>query len=66
MLSERTGNRKYELQRKMLQLERDREASLAAASKQRQEFQALLAEEQQRLAGLEGSRLAAGSKAMAC
>ena len=62
-VEKRTGNRKYELQRKMLQLERDREASLAAATKQRQEFQALLAEEHQRLAGLEAAA-AAGFKGL--
>ncbi len=58
-VEKRTGNRKYELQRKMLQSDRDRDALLAAAAKRRQEFQSVLAEEQQKLSGLEGSTVAA-------
>jgi DNA segregation ATPase FtsK/SpoIIIE, S-DNA-T family len=55
----KTGTRKYELQKRMLQSERDREAGLTAAAKRRQEFQSALAVEQQRLGGLEAIAIAA-------
>jgi hypothetical protein len=51
----RTGSRKYEFQRTMLQAERDRESGLAANLKRFDEYKAALAAEEQTLAGLEGA-----------
>jgi hypothetical protein len=48
-----TGTRKYELQKRMLQAERDRDAGLAAAATALAEFQASLAAEQAALTPLE-------------
>jgi DNA segregation ATPase FtsK/SpoIIIE, S-DNA-T family len=48
-----TGTRKYELQKRMLQAERDRDTGLTAATTARQEFQAKLTSAQQELAILE-------------
>ena len=48
-----TGTRKYELQKTMLQAERDREAALAAAATAIEEFRASLAAEQAALASVE-------------
>jgi hypothetical protein len=48
-----TGSRKYELQRTMLQAERDRESGLAANLKRFQQCESALAAEEQTLAGLE-------------
>jgi hypothetical protein len=52
-IEKETGTRKYELQKKMLQAERDRDNGLAAAASGRQDFQARLASAQQDLAVLE-------------
>ncbi len=48
-----TGTRKYELQKTMLQAERDREAGLAATTTALEEFRASLADQQAALASLE-------------
>ena len=48
------GARKYELQKTMLQAERDRQKNLESATASLQEFKGLLAAEQQALAELEG------------
>jgi len=48
-----TGTRKYELQKRMLQAERDRDAGLAAAATTLDEFKASLAAEQAALTPLE-------------
>ena len=50
-----TGTRKYELQKAMLQAERDRSAALAAAATALQEFQANAAAENAALASLEAA-----------
>lgn len=47
------GNRRYEMQKRMLQAERDRESGLTAAATARKEFQARLEEQQREIAGLE-------------
>jgi len=52
-VEERTGARKYELQKKMLQAERDQQNGLAAATAAHQQFQNSLASEQEALAELE-------------
>ena len=52
-VEDRIGGRKYELQRKMLQAEKDREKGLAAATQVAQQFHNQLAAEQEALAGLE-------------
>ena len=52
-IDDRVGARKYELQKKMLQAERDRQAGLTAAATRLQEFKASLESELQRLTGLE-------------
>ena len=49
----RIGGRKYELQKRMLQAERDRDAGLASTTAHFEEFKKTLASEQERLAGLE-------------
>lgn len=54
-IEDHIGARKYELQKKMLQAERDREAGLAAAQAAFSEFKSNLASEQQNLARLEQS-----------
>jgi len=51
------GARKYEMQKRMLQAERDREAGLAANVQWRAEFLATLAAEQETLAALEHDAL---------
>ena len=51
----RTGTRKYELQKKMLQAERDRSAGLAATAAALEEFKANAAAEQTRLASMEAT-----------
>jgi ABC-type multidrug transport system fused ATPase/permease subunit len=51
----RIGARKYELQKRMLQAERDRDAGVAAAQTAIQEFRTQLAAEQASLARLEGA-----------
>jgi len=50
-----TGTRKYELQKKMLQAERDRAAGLANAATTLEEFKANLSAEQAELVSLEGA-----------
>lgn len=52
-IEDQLGGTRYESQKRMLQAERDRESGLAAANKQRQEFQATLEEANQRLGVLE-------------
>jgi S-DNA-T family DNA segregation ATPase FtsK/SpoIIIE len=52
-VDERLGGRKYELQKAMLQAEKDREAGLASTTAAAREFQANLATEQEALASLE-------------
>jgi hypothetical protein len=52
-VDERFGARKYELQRAMLQAEKDRDAGLAATTSAQRELEANLAAEQERLANLE-------------
>ena len=52
-IENQTGTRKYELQKRMLQAERDRDAGLAAAATALEEFKANLAAEQAALAPLE-------------
>lgn len=52
-VEDKVGSRKYELQKKMLQAERDREAGLAAALSHFEDFKKNLAEEQTNLARLE-------------
>ena len=54
-IEQKTGGRKYELQKKMLQSERDRDAGLAATTAHFQHFQQELAAEQEHLAQLERS-----------
>ena len=54
-IDERLGGRKYELQKSMLQADKDRESALAATATSSREFQARLALEQETLAGLERS-----------
>jgi S-DNA-T family DNA segregation ATPase FtsK/SpoIIIE len=49
-IDDRTGGRKYELQKTMLQAERDRDAGLAAAATAFEEFRKNLATEQETLA----------------
>jgi hypothetical protein len=51
----RTGTRKYELQKRMLQAERDRAEGLTAAATKLEEFKASLATEQAALAPLEAA-----------
>lgn len=53
-IEDRTGALKYELQKKTLQAERDRDAALAAAAQAAQVFRDELAREQTRLSALEG------------
>lgn len=53
-IEDRTGALKYELQKKTLQAERDRDAALAAAAQAAADFRKELAQEETRLAGLEG------------
>ena len=50
-----TGTRKYELQKQMLQAERDRDAGLAQATKTLEEFKAALSAEEAALAALEAA-----------
>jgi hypothetical protein len=50
---DRTGARKYELQKKMLQAARDRENGLARTTREAGEFKTILAAEQETLAELE-------------
>ncbi len=52
-IEKETGTRKYELQKRMLQAERDRDGGLTAAATARPEFQASLAAAQQEFAILE-------------
>jgi S-DNA-T family DNA segregation ATPase FtsK/SpoIIIE len=52
-VDDRLGARKYDLQRAMLQAEKDRDAGLAATTSDQRELETALATEQQRLAGLE-------------
>jgi DNA segregation ATPase FtsK/SpoIIIE, S-DNA-T family len=52
-VDERLGSRKYELQKAMLQAEKDREAALASTTTAAREFQANLVTEQETLANLE-------------
>ncbi len=52
-IENQTGTRKYELQKRMLQAERDRDAGLAAAATALEEFKANLAAEQAALTPLE-------------
>ena len=54
-VEEQIGARKYELQKKMLQAERDRDSGLATATKNFEEFRSHVAAEQQKLAELEGA-----------
>lgn len=54
-IDDNIGARKYELQKKMLQAERDRESGLSAEHTRSEEFKARLAEAEQKLAGLEHS-----------
>ena len=54
-VDDRIGALKYELQKRMLQAERDRETGLATAQSRFEEFRRNLASEQERLAGLEQS-----------
>jgi len=53
-VEEQVGSRKYELQKKMLHSERDRDAALTAATAHFQEFRKNLAGVQESLAALEG------------
>jgi hypothetical protein len=52
-VDERLGGRKYELQRAMLQAEKDRDSGLASTTSAQRELEANLAAEQEKLAGLE-------------
>jgi len=52
-IEDRVGARKYELQKKMLQAERDRDEGVAAANKRYQEFQSDLAIQDEQLTRLE-------------
>ncbi len=52
-VEDQLGTRKYDLQKRMLQAERDRETRLAATAANSQQFQAELAEQQADLAALE-------------
>ena len=52
-VEDRIGGRKYELQRKMLQAEKDRESAMSAVVSAGQQFHNHLAAEQEALAGLE-------------
>jgi hypothetical protein len=54
-IDDRLGGRKYELQKAMLQAEKDRESDLAATTAASRELQASLAAEQETLASLERS-----------
>jgi hypothetical protein len=54
-IDERVGGRRYELQKAMLQAEKDREGSLASTTAASRELQAALAAEQESLATLERS-----------
>jgi hypothetical protein len=54
-IEDRTGGRKYELQKRMLQAERDRDAGLSATTHAFEEFRSNLAAEQQTLGQLEGA-----------
>jgi hypothetical protein len=54
-IEDRVGGHKYELQKRMLQAEHDRDAGLSAATHAFQEFRASLAAEQGTLARLEGT-----------
>jgi hypothetical protein len=56
-VEDQTGGRKYELQKRMLQGERDRDTGFANAATALQEFKASLAAEQDALAQLEQSAL---------
>jgi len=58
-VEDRTGATKYEMQKRMLQAEREREAGLAANLKRRDEFNALLLAEQETLDALERDALLA-------
>jgi hypothetical protein len=53
-VEKKAGRRKYELQKQMLQAEKDRDASFAAAATALAQFKADLAVEQEHLARLEG------------
>ena len=59
------GARKYELQKTVLQSEKDRESDLAAAATQLQEFKSALAAEQESLARV-GGRPRSDSAMSAC
>ena len=65
-IEDRTGGRKYELQKRMLQAERDRDTGLSATTHAFEEFRSNLAAEQQTLGQLEGAvqRSFQGYKAM--
>ncbi len=54
-IEDRTGGRKYELQKRMLQAERDRDAGLAATTHAFEEYRSNLAAEQQTMTLLEMS-----------
>jgi hypothetical protein len=54
-IENQTGGQKYEMQKRSLQAERDREAALAVAAKMLQEFKANLAVEHEALAALEAN-----------
>ena len=54
-IENQTGTRKYELQKRMLQAERDRDTGLANAATTLEEFRANLAAEQAALTSLEGA-----------
>ena len=56
-IEDRVGGHKYDLQKRMLQAERDRDTSIAAATHAFEEFRANLATEQGTLAGLEQTAL---------
>ena len=57
-VEDRIGASKYEMQKRMLQAERDREAGLAANVKWREDYNGTLATEQETLAALERDALA--------
>jgi len=54
-IEDRSGARKYELQKLLLKAERDRDADLAAATQEFEQYRQELTAQEQRLAALEGS-----------
>ncbi|MDB6068246.1 MAG: segregation ATPase, FtsK/SpoIIIE family [Pedosphaera sp.] len=60
-IESRTGHRKYELQKKLIQAERTRDASLVDAATACQDFKTNLAQEQETLAALEAKTRASFS-----